>query len=81
MSSRGPDAITPAVHAPPLPPEIEIKTSFIENLKFLKGNHMKALIWKNFLWMWRNVGYVWSSMKVGKLTNLTYSILGLWHLL
>jgi len=18
--------------------------------------HMKALIWKNFLWMWRNVG-------------------------
>ncbi|XP_012522405.1 ABC transporter G family member 20 isoform X2 [Monomorium pharaonis] len=38
---------------PGLPPEEEGDSSkySVINLK-----HMKALIWKNFLWMWRNVG-------------------------
>ncbi|KAL0277533.1 UNVERIFIED_CONTAM: hypothetical protein PYX00_004783 [Menopon gallinae] len=40
----------------PLPPEVEPETTFCEHMKFLQKNHMKALIWKNFLWMWRNVG-------------------------
>uniref|UniRef100_A0A2M4AFI7 Putative abc transporter n=1 Tax=Anopheles triannulatus TaxID=58253 RepID=A0A2M4AFI7_9DIPT len=56
MSSRGPDAVTPEIQAPPLPPEEETKASFTDHMKFIKPNHMKALIWKNFLWMWRNVG-------------------------
>ncbi|XP_053697536.1 ABC transporter G family member 20 [Sabethes cyaneus] len=56
MSSRGPDSITPEIQAPPLPPEEDAKVPFIEHFKILKPNHMRALIWKNFLWMWRNVG-------------------------
>lgn len=39
----------------PLPPEIEKEHSCFDYFKFLKRHHMKALIWKNFLWMWRNV--------------------------
>ncbi|XP_003426604.1 ABC transporter G family member 23 isoform X1 [Nasonia vitripennis] len=35
-----------------LPPEEEGSTKF----QWLNPQHMKALIWKNFLWMWRNVG-------------------------
>ncbi|XP_033207957.1 ABC transporter G family member 23-like [Belonocnema kinseyi] len=36
-----------------LPPaEVGGKSKF----KMLNPTHMKALIWKNFLWMWRNVG-------------------------
>uniref|UniRef100_A0A182T6V8 ABC transporter domain-containing protein n=1 Tax=Anopheles maculatus TaxID=74869 RepID=A0A182T6V8_9DIPT len=58
MSSRGPDAVTPEIQAPPLPPEEDTKTPFVDYLKIVKPNHMRALIWKNFLWMWRNVGYV-----------------------
>jgi hypothetical protein len=56
MSSRGPDKISPEFVAPPLPPEEEIKYTFWDNFKIIKPNHMKALLWKNFLWMWRNVG-------------------------
>lgn len=56
MSSRGPDSITPEIQAPPLPPEEDTKVPFIEYFKFAKPIHMQALIWKNFLWMWRNVG-------------------------
>nr|XP_050869462.1 ABC transporter G family member 20 [Vespula vulgaris] len=37
---------------PELPPEE--KGSF--KFSMLNPQHMKALIWKNFLWMWRNVG-------------------------
>ncbi|XP_035721767.1 ABC transporter G family member 20-like isoform X1 [Vespa mandarinia] len=37
---------------PELPPEE--KSSF--KFSMLNPQHMKALIWKNFLWMWRNVG-------------------------
>jgi hypothetical protein len=57
MSSRGPDKIVAEIIAPPLPPEDEnVKFTFIDNFKILKGHHMRALLWKNFLWMWRNVG-------------------------
>ncbi|XP_058807802.1 ABC transporter G family member 23 [Phymastichus coffea] len=35
-----------------LPPEEEGPHKF----QMLNPKHMKALIWKNFLWMWRNVG-------------------------
>ncbi|XP_070154706.1 ABC transporter G family member 20 isoform X1 [Polyergus mexicanus] len=35
-----------------LPPEEEGSSKFT----MLDPMHMKALIWKNFLWMWRNVG-------------------------
>ncbi|XP_058824504.1 ABC transporter G family member 20 [Topomyia yanbarensis] len=56
MSSRGPDSITPEIQAPPLPPEEDTKVPFVDHFKILKPNHMRALIWKNFLWMWRNVG-------------------------
>lgn len=38
---------------PGLPPEEEGDSSKYTMLNLM---HMKALIWKNFLWMWRNVG-------------------------
>lgn len=41
---------------PPLPPTDITSTNFLDLFKILKPHHMKALIWKNFLWMWRNVG-------------------------
>lgn len=58
MSSRGPDiAMAPNIHAPPLPPpEDVVDYSCADHFKILKSYHMKALIWKNFLWMWRNFG-------------------------
>ncbi|XP_050429467.1 ABC transporter G family member 23 [Adelges cooleyi] len=40
---------------PELPPEVNIKMSFFERYKIYQSHHMRALIWKNFLWMWRNV--------------------------
>ncbi|XP_063236406.1 ABC transporter G family member 20 [Bacillus rossius redtenbacheri] len=39
-----------------MPPEDEVEKSKLDCIKFLTLNRMKALIWKNFLWMWRNVG-------------------------
>lgn len=57
MSSRGRDSIVAEVIAPPLPPEDEEpEMKFVDHFKVLNPIHMKALIWKNFLWMWRNVG-------------------------
>jgi hypothetical protein len=57
MSSRGPDVASPVVTAPPLPPpEEDYESSCLDHFKIVKSNHMKALIWKNFLWMWRNFG-------------------------
>ncbi|XP_065225209.1 ABC transporter G family member 23 isoform X2 [Planococcus citri] len=38
-----------------LPPDDDIERTLSERLTIFDGNHMKALIWKNFLWMWRNV--------------------------
>ncbi|XP_046742307.1 ABC transporter G family member 20 [Diprion similis] len=54
-SRRRSIAITPTDDeiVPDLPPEEKgSKSSF----KMLDPCHMKALIWKNFLWMWRNFG-------------------------
>lgn len=56
MSSRAIDTISSDLPAPPLPPEEEPPQTVLERLSFLAPHHMKALIWKNFLWMWRNVG-------------------------
>ncbi|XP_023287880.1 ABC transporter G family member 20 isoform X2 [Orussus abietinus] len=51
-SRRRSIAVTDDNNVPELPPEEKGSSSF----KPLDSNHMKALIWKNFLWMWRNVG-------------------------
>lgn len=58
MSSRGPDVLGPTVQvAPPLPPQDDdIEVTCSDYFKILKMRHMKALIFKNFLWMWRNFG-------------------------
>ncbi|XP_011305876.1 ABC transporter G family member 23 [Fopius arisanus] len=54
ISSRRRSIAPPVLNdnAPELPPEEEGKSNFAP----LNPQHMKALIWKNFLWMWRNVG-------------------------
>ncbi|KAK2575825.1 hypothetical protein KPH14_007203 [Odynerus spinipes] len=39
-------------NVPELPPEEKGSSNF----SMLNPKHMKALIWKNFLWMWRNFG-------------------------
>ncbi|XP_076301010.1 ABC transporter G family member 23 [Lasioglossum baleicum] len=39
-------------NVPELPPEEKGTSKF----KMIDAMHMKALVWKNFLWMWRNVG-------------------------
>ncbi|XP_023172078.1 ABC transporter G family member 20 [Drosophila hydei] len=57
MSSAARDPITStAPAAPPLPPVQEMPTSFWYNLHVMQSHHLHALIWKNFLWMMRNVG-------------------------
>jgi len=38
-----------------LPPEEGEKWELRDYLKFLSPHRMKAVIWKDFLWMWRNV--------------------------
>ncbi|XP_037027218.1 ABC transporter G family member 23 [Bradysia coprophila] len=57
MSTRVKDVITAseAPH-PPLPPDEEPPATLKDYLSIFKPHHLKALIWKNFLWMWRNVG-------------------------
>jgi hypothetical protein len=62
MSSRGPDIMAPVVTAPPLPPDEDTSNSCSDYFFILKSHHMKALIWKNFLWMWRNFGWVKSAV-------------------
>lgn len=65
MSSRGGvrgsrGVVVPGVSVgvpPPLPPEeTPLESNCWDRAKLLQTHHMKALIWKNFLWMWRNVG-------------------------
>lgn len=38
-----------------LPPEDDPKISTCDRLSCVNLNHMRALLWKNFLWMFRNV--------------------------
>lgn len=52
VSSRRRSIAVNDENVPELPPE-EKGTS---RLKTVDPKHMKALVWKNFLWMWRNVG-------------------------
>ncbi|XP_011506250.1 PREDICTED: ABC transporter G family member 20 [Ceratosolen solmsi marchali] len=51
-SRRRSIAVTSDDDALDLPPEEKGSYKF----QMLNPKHMKALIWKNFLWMWRNVG-------------------------
>lgn len=51
-SRRRSIAVNDDDNIPDLPPEEKGNSNF----KMLDPNHMKALIWKNFLWMWRNYG-------------------------
>ncbi|XP_066603783.1 ABC transporter G family member 23 [Prorops nasuta] len=51
-SRRRSIAVNDDGNVPDLPPEEKGSNNF----KMLDPQHMKALIWKNFLWMWRNVG-------------------------
>ncbi|PNF21464.1 ABC transporter G family member 23 [Cryptotermes secundus] len=46
---------TPEETEPDLPPEEGGKWGLMDYLKFLSIHRMKAVIWKDFLWMWRNV--------------------------
>lgn len=58
MSSRGgrvsiaPEPETSQL--PELPPEEDPEIKCTDYFKVVKSSHMRALIWKNFLWMWRN---------------------------
>ncbi|XP_066145977.1 ABC transporter G family member 20 [Euwallacea fornicatus] len=52
--SIAPDASNETI-PPELPPEDEPEVKWTDYLNVLKGAHMTALIWKNFLWMWRNI--------------------------
>ncbi|XP_012140627.1 ABC transporter G family member 23 [Megachile rotundata] len=52
LSSRRKSIVVEETLVPELPPEEKGPSKF----QMLNGQHMKALIWKNFLWMWRNVG-------------------------
>lgn len=57
MTGRAVDTLnTSDLPSPPLPPIEVAPMTLRERLYFLNGSHMKAQIWKNFLWMWRNVG-------------------------
>lgn len=61
MGSRGGRisiASESATAIPELPPDEEIPTSFWDNFKVMRSNHMHALVWKNFLWMARNYAVV-----------------------
>ncbi|CAK9808492.1 ABC transporter G family member 23 [Anthophora quadrimaculata] len=52
LSSRRKSVVIDEENVPELPPEEE----GYPKTKILNSMHMKALVWKNFLWMWRNVG-------------------------
>lgn len=58
MSSKGRVVVTPELKAPveALPPEEEPPEGCLERIKPMKWHHMKSLIWKNFLGLFRNFG-------------------------
>ncbi|XP_075214493.1 ABC transporter oskyddad isoform X1 [Lycorma delicatula] len=53
MSLRG----TPRVNEPvdPMPPEDDVNWTWMDYVSVFTPHHMKALVWKNSLWMLRNV--------------------------
>ncbi|XP_073969170.1 ABC transporter G family member 23-like isoform X2 [Rhodnius prolixus] len=48
----------PPAPVDPLPPEETVECSWKDAFQIYASNHMKALIWKNILWMWRSVGMI-----------------------
>lgn len=52
--SIAPDASVETI-PPELPPEEESEVKWTDYMKIMKWSHMRALVWKNFLWMWRNI--------------------------
>ncbi|XP_024080654.1 ABC transporter G family member 23 isoform X1 [Cimex lectularius] len=49
----------PVIHpivVDPIPPDDDVAFSWKDVLSLYKSHHMKALVWKNLLWVWRNVG-------------------------
>ncbi|KAI4461940.1 atp-binding cassette sub-family h member 1 [Holotrichia oblita] len=56
MGSRGGriSIATETSPVPELPPDEHPPTTVWDHLKIVNVNHMHALIWKNFLWMFRN---------------------------
>lgn len=58
MSSKGRVVVTPDINPPvdSLPPEEKPKRGCMETFMPMKWHHMKALIWKNFLSLFRNFG-------------------------
>lgn len=38
-----------------VPPDDEVKVTWKDRISFCKSNHMRALVWKNGLWMLRNI--------------------------
>lgn len=53
LSSKDVNPVTST--EPDLPPDEGGKWGLMDYLKFLSIHRMKAVIWKDFLWMWRNV--------------------------
>ncbi|KOB76203.1 Abc transporter, partial [Operophtera brumata] len=60
MSSRGRVVVTPTVNLPvdSLPPDEKPKRGCMEIFMPMKWHHMKALIWKNFLSLFRNFAFL-----------------------
>ncbi|XP_050483054.1 ABC transporter G family member 23 [Bombus huntii] len=54
VSSRRKSIVIDHLNVSDLPPEDECHGTS----RMVNPMHMKALIWKNFLWMWRNVGMI-----------------------
>lgn len=56
MSVASAPAVISPEHTDPLPPNEEVDFSWKDMFSIWVPHHMKALIWKNFLWMFRNIG-------------------------
>lgn len=57
MNSAIRDPITAAeMPASPLPIDKEPPATLMQHLDVISSHHMRALVWKNYLWMLRNVG-------------------------
>ncbi|XP_018804572.1 PREDICTED: ABC transporter G family member 20 [Bactrocera latifrons] len=57
MNSAIRDPITAAeMPASPLPSDKEPPATLMQHLDVISSHHMRALVWKNYLWMLRNVG-------------------------
>ncbi|CAD7092081.1 unnamed protein product [Hermetia illucens] len=57
MSSKHLETVETDVANPPLPPdEGTPPMKFWERMSIMKMHRVKALVWKNMLWMWRNFG-------------------------